>query len=244
MTKPTHEGPIEPRSAEPVVQVEGLSKSYRVGAAPVPVLRDVSLTVQRGEFVAIMGASGSGKSTLLHVLGLLDRYDSGRYLLNGRETRDLSDGEAALLRNVAIGFVFQSFHLLPQKNAWENVALPLRYRGFSAKQQREHAHALLERLGLSARAHHRPNELSGGQRQRVAIARALVTDPPLILADEPTGNLDTEATQEVLALLGQVHSEGRSVVLVTHEHDVARRAQRIVVVRDGSVVDDSVRAPT
>ena len=226
-----------------LVRVEGLSKSYRVGATPVPVLRDVSLEIRRGEFVAIMGASGSGKSTLLHVLGLLDRYDAGRYLLNGRDTRKLSDGEAALLRNVAIGFVFQSFHLLPQKSAWENVALPLRYRGVSARQQRERAHALLERLGLKERVNHRPNELSGGQRQRVAIARALVTDPPLILADEPTGNLDTEATDEVLALLSAVHAEGRSVVLVTHEHDVARRAQRIVQVRDGSVVDDASTEP-
>jgi putative ABC transport system ATP-binding protein len=224
------------RDDDSLVRVEGLSKSYRIGDSAVPVLRDVSLQVARGEFIAIMGASGSGKSTLLHVLGLLDRYDHGRYLLNGLDTHKLKDSEAASLRNLAIGFVFQSFHLLPQKKAWENVALPLRYRGASAREQRARAHALLERLGLGHRAEHRPNELSGGQRQRVAIARALVTDPPLILADEPTGNLDSEASDEVLALLREVHGEGRTVILVTHEHDVAQSAQRIIHVRDGSVL--------
>jgi putative ABC transport system ATP-binding protein len=220
-----------------VIQVERLNKSYRAGAQLVPVLQDVSLSIARGEFVAITGASGSGKSTLLNVLGLLDGFDDGRYLLDGRDTRELSDPEAARLRNRSIGFVFQSFHLLPQKRAWENIALPLGYRGVARHEQRERAQALLERLQLRHRAEHRPSELSGGQRQRVAIARALVTDPPLILADEPTGNLDTESTCEVLELLGGIHREGRSVVLVTHEPEVARRAQRVIHVRDGRVAE-------
>lgn len=218
--------------------VVGLTKSYRAGAQRINVLHDVSLSIERGDFVAIMGASGSGKSTLLNVLGLLDDYDGGTYSLAGHDTRRLGESDAARLRNRVIGFVFQSFHLLPQKAAWENVALPLSYRGVPRNEQRRRAHEMLERLSLSHRADHRPNELSGGQRQRVAIARALVTDPALVLADEPTGNLDTESTQEVLTLLREIHREGRTVVLVTHEAEVATAARRVLHVRDGSIASD------
>jgi putative ABC transport system ATP-binding protein len=221
-----------------LLKLECLSKSYRTDGGELPVLREVSLSVCRGEFVAMMGASGSGKSTLLNVLGLLDGYDSGRYLLDGQETRGLREVAAAALRNRSIGFVFQSFHLLPHKRAWENVALPLRYAGAPGKEQKRRALAVLDRLGLSHRADHRPSELSGGQRQRVAIARALVTDPPLVLADEPTGNLDSETGQEVLQVLKQIHAEGRTLVLVTHDPGVARSAERVICMRDGRLVSD------
>ncbi|MDB4988556.1 MAG: putative transporter ATP-binding protein [Myxococcaceae bacterium] len=220
-----------------MIVVERLCKQYRAGETIIRVLDDVSFRVERGEYVAIMGASGSGKSTLLNVLGLLDSYDSGRYLLDAQDTRELADRAAARMRNRTIGFVFQSFHLLPQKRAWENVALPLGYAGVGRVERRERAHAVLERLGLRERVDHLPNQLSGGQRQRVAIARALVTDPGLLLADEPTGNLDSETTAEVLGLLAEIHDQGRTVVLVTHELEVARAATRIVHVRDGRVVE-------
>jgi putative ABC transport system ATP-binding protein len=226
-----------------MIVVERLSKHYRAGASTIRVLDDVSFRVARGEYVAIMGASGSGKSTLLNVLGLLDTYDSGRYTLAAEDTRGLADRAAAALRNRVIGFVFQSFHLLPQKRAWENVALPLGYAGVGRAERRARAHAMLERLGLRERVDHLPNQLSGGQRQRVAIARALVTDPGLVLADEPTGNLDSETTAEVLGLLAEIHQQGRTVVLVTHELEVAHAAHRIVHVRDGRVVEDRAVAP-
>jgi putative ABC transport system ATP-binding protein len=225
-----------------MIVVDRLSKHYRAGPSTLRVLDEVSFRVDAGEFVAIMGASGSGKSTLLNVLGLLDSYDAGRYLLDRNDTRALPDAASARLRNAVIGFVFQSFHLLPQKRAWENVALPLSYAGVNRRERRARAHVLLERLGLGERVDHFPNQLSGGQRQRVAIARALVTDPPLVLADEPTGNLDSETTREVLGLLAQIHAEGRTVVLVTHEQEVARAANRIVWVRDGRVHADESAA--
>jgi putative ABC transport system ATP-binding protein len=218
-----------------VIRVDHLSKLYPAEPHALRVLDDVSFHVEAGEYVAIMGASGSGKSTLLNVLGLLDDYDSGRYLLAGHDTRGLGDGAASRLRNRSIGFVFQSFHLLPQKRAWENVSLPLAYAGVSRSERKQRALALLERLGLLGRANHLPNQLSGGQRQRVAIARALANDPPLLLADEPTGNLDSETSAEVLALLREIHQQGRTVVLVTHDHEVARAATRTVHVRDGRV---------
>ncbi|MET0284756.1 MAG: ABC transporter ATP-binding protein [Polyangiales bacterium] len=221
-----------------LIHVEGLRKSYHAGTQSVSVLNGITLRIERGEFVAIMGASGSGKSTLLNVLGLLDNFGEGEYRLAGQSTRLLGERASARLRNRLIGFVFQSFHLLPQKNAWENVALPLSYRNVSRRIQRKRAHEMLERLSLSHRADHRPNEMSGGQRQRVAIARALVTDPPLVLADEPTGNLDSETSDEVLRLLGGIHAEGRTVVLVTHELDVAHAAQRLIHVRDGLIDSD------
>jgi putative ABC transport system ATP-binding protein len=218
-----------------VIRVSHLFKSYPGEPAPLRVLDDVSFGVERGEYVAIMGASGSGKSTLLNVLGLLDGYDTGRYVLAGQDTRGLDDGAASRLRNRSIGFVFQSFHLLPQKRAWENVSLPLAYAGVPRSERKPRAMGLLERLGLGARANHLPNQLSGGQRQRVAIARALANDPPLVLADEPTGNLDSETSLEVLGLLGEIHAQGRTVVLVTHDAQVARAATRTVHVRDGRV---------
>lgn len=220
---------------EAVIHIRGLSKYYPGEPRPLCVLDDVSFEIARGEYVAIMGASGSGKSTLLNVLGLLDGYDAGSYLLAGHDTRGLGDGAASRLRNRQIGFVFQSFHLLPQKRAWENVALPLSYAGVARAERRRRAVALLERLGLGHRLDHLPSQLSGGQRQRVAIARALANDPPLVLADEPTGNLDSETSVEVLSLLREMHGQGRTVVLVTHDADVASAADRTVHVRDGRV---------
>ncbi len=242
-------GPAFPRPlppcyrAFPMVIVEHLHKYYRAGDKAVPVLRDLSFRVERGEFVAMMGASGSGKSTLLNVLGLLDTYQQGSYELEGHDTRALSEVEASRMRNRHLGFVFQSFHLLGQKSAWENVALPLSYRDIPRKDRKRRALAMLERLGLGHRAEHRPNEMSGGQRQRVAIARALVTDPPLILADEPTGNLDTQATGEVIDIFRQLHAEGKTIVLVTHEPEVAEAASRVVHMRDGQVVSDTAQSP-
>jgi putative ABC transport system ATP-binding protein len=218
-----------------VIRVQRLSKHYPAEPAPLRVLDDVTFEVAPGEYVAIMGASGSGKSTLLNVLGLLDGYDTGTYLLAGNDTRGLGDGRASQLRNRHIGFVFQSFHLLSQKRAWENVALPLAYAGVGRAERKKRALSLLERLGLGARVDHLPNQLSGGQRQRVAIARALACDPPLVLADEPTGNLDSETSGEVLGLLRDIHEQGRTVVLVTHDPEIARAADRTVHVRDGRV---------
>ncbi|MEM9066927.1 MAG: ABC transporter ATP-binding protein [Myxococcota bacterium] len=219
-----------------MIEVDALWKSYPLGERSIVALRDVSLRIDDGEFVAVVGSSGSGKSTLLNVLGLLDRWDSGTYQLAGRNMAGLADRRSARLRNELIGFVFQSFHLLPTKSAWENVALPLAYRSSSRRDRKKRARALLERLGLGDRAVHRPNELSGGQRQRVAIARALITDPPLILADEPTGNLDSQTTSEVLALLRSMHGEGRTVVVVTHDPEVAAEADRVITMRDAEVV--------
>ncbi|MEM9189560.1 MAG: ABC transporter ATP-binding protein [Myxococcota bacterium] len=219
------------------MSVQHLWKSYPLDGGRVPALCDVSLTIGQSEHVAIMGSSGSGKSTLLNVLGILDRWDRGAYRLAGHDVGALAERQAARLRNELIGFVFQSFHLLPTKSAWENVALPLTHRGVSRRSRRRQAEAMLDRLGLADRRTHKPNELSGGQRQRVAIARALVTNPPLILADEPTGNLDSETTGEVLEVLDAIHQEGRTVVVVTHEHEVASRASRRIVMKDARIVE-------
>lgn len=219
-----------------MIQLSGLCKSYHLGSKPVPVLRDLDLHVGRGEMVAIMGASGSGKSTLLNILGLLDTHDAGTYRLDGELVQGLDETTAAAWRNRKLGFVFQSFHLLPFKNAVENVALPLYYRGVPRATRNERALRFLERVGLADRADHLPNELSGGQKQRLAIARALITEPAVILADEPTGALDSATSAEVMALIEAVNAEGVTVVLVTHEQDVARRAQRIILLRDGRVV--------
>ncbi|MEM6274332.1 MAG: ABC transporter ATP-binding protein [Myxococcota bacterium] len=221
-----------------MIRVQALHKAYRLGARRVPVLAGVDLEVNEGEFVALVGQSGSGKSTLLNVLGLLDGWDRGRYSLDGRDVTELGEREAARTRNQIIGFVFQSFHLLASKTAWENVALPLAYRGKRRRECRETAASVLERLGLAACIDRRPNQLSGGQRQRVAVARALVTDPPLVLADEPTGNLDSQATREVMDLLHQAHADGRTVVMVTHEPEIAREVERTIVMRDARIVED------
>lgn len=218
-----------------MIQLHQVSKSYSSGSVSLPVLRGVNLQIKPGEFVALMGPSGSGKSTLLNVLGLIDTFDEGEYELCGISMRNLSETDAAQHRVKRIGFIFQSFNLLPAKSAADNVALPLYYQGVSPKERRTRALELLEQLGIAHRAHHRPHELSGGQQQRVAIARALVTDPPVLLADEPTGNLDSTAAHDVMHLLDKVHLTGRTIVLVTHDDTIAAHAQRIVQLHDGRV---------
>ena len=220
-----------------MIRLRQLDKFYPTGGDPLHVLRSLDLDVEEGEAVAIMGSSGSGKSTLLNVLGLLDGYDAGTYHLDGRLVKDLDEPTAARLRNELLGFVFQSFHLLPDKDAVENVALPLFYRGVGRAERARRATAMLERLGLGDRLDHRPAELSGGQKQRVAIARALVTQPRVILADEPTGALDTTTSAEIMDVLGEVHRAGMTLVLVTHEPEIGARADRIIHLRDGRVVD-------
>lgn len=226
-----------------MIDLRHVEKRYRAGSLTVAVLRDVSLQIGAGEFVAIMGPSGSGKSTLLNIVGLLDRYEAGAYYFNGALTDGLSETGAARWRGRSVGFIFQSFHLLPFKSAVENVALPLFYQGLERRERERRAHGLLDRLGLSMRAHHLPSELSGGQRQRVAIARALVTDPPLILADEPTGSLDSASAHEVLDLVADMHREGRTIIMVTHEASIAARAQRLIRLDDGCIVEDRSLRP-
>jgi ABC-type lipoprotein export system ATPase subunit len=223
----------------PLIELRGIAKSYRNGDVVTPVLHDIDLQVQRGDHVALMGPSGSGKSTLMNLLGLLDRADAGQYRLDGRDVTALSASQHAQVRNRTIGFVFQSFNLLKRMNVVENVALPLIYAGRSRAAARERAQALLAQVGLAELGQRMPNQLSGGQQQRVAIARALVNEPLLLLADEPTGNLDTRTTEEVLAVLGQLNRErGLTIVVVTHETDVARHARRLVRLKDGRVVYD------
>ncbi|MBP8807156.1 MAG: ABC transporter ATP-binding protein [Kofleriaceae bacterium] len=221
-----------------MLRLEKINKYYAVGAHRLHVLRDVDLTVDDGEMVAIMGASGSGKSTLLNILGILDRYDSGGYYLGDTLIRDLSESQAARYRNQFIGFVFQSFNLLPFKTAVENVALPLYYQGVARRQRNRTAMQYLEKVGLADWADHRPAEMSGGQKQRVAIARSLITKPRIVLADEPTGALDSKTSDEVMALFGEINQTGMTVILVTHEHDVAAKAQRTIRLRDGKVEPD------
>ncbi len=221
----------------PVIEAIGLARRYG-GAGGVLALDHVDLRVEQGEFVALIGTSGSGKSTLLQLLGCLDRPDAGSYKLDGTEVASLNDEQLAKVRNQRLGFVFQSFHLLPRLRADENVALPLRYGGWSEARRLERAAELLERVGLGDRRHHLPTELSGGQCQRVAIARALAADPPLILADEPTGNLDRTSGDDILAQFGQLHSEGRTLVMVTHDPTVAAVATRRVRLEDGKIVED------
>lgn len=222
----------------PMIQLTQVEKVYRLGGEALHVLREVTLSVTEGEYLAVMGPSGSGKSTLMHILGCLDIPTAGRYELEGRDVSTLSDHALSRLRRDHIGFVFQNFNLLPSLTALENVALPLMYRGWPVARQMERARDLLERVGLSERARHRPGELSGGQQQRVAIARALAADAGLLLADEPTGNLDSHSGQEILDLFGDLHLDGHTIVLITHDAEVASRAGRLVEVRDGRVVDD------
>jgi putative ABC transport system ATP-binding protein len=224
-----------------VIRLSGVTKSYRNGEVVTPVLHGIDLQVRAGEYVALMGPSGSGKSTLMNLLGLLDRSDAGHYWLAGRDVTELSAAQQAEVRNQTIGFVFQSFNLLKRMSVLENVALPLLYAGQSRAEARQRAQALLEQVGLGALAKRLPSQLSGGQQQRVAIARALACRPPLLLADEPTGNLDTQTTEELLALLdGLNRDQGLSIVLVTHENDVAAHAKRLVRLKDGRVVYDGV----
>jgi putative ABC transport system ATP-binding protein len=231
-----------PTSALPVIDLHDVTKTYRTGVLTVQAVRGVTLSIFPGEYLAVMGPSGSGKSTLMHILGCLDPLTSGSYWLAGQDVSRMSDEELAEVRNQRIGFVFQQFNLLPSLTAWRNVELPLCYAGVRREERRSRAVDALRRVGLADRIMHRPGELSGGQQQRVAIARALVTDPALILADEPTGNLDSAATADVLALLDELHSSGRTIVLITHEADVAARTGRIVRLRDGRIETDQDRA--
>ncbi|HEY6003538.1 MAG TPA: ABC transporter ATP-binding protein [Anaeromyxobacter sp.] len=229
--------------AAPLIQLEGVTKTYAMGDVEVHALRGVSLSIGRGEFTAIMGASGSGKSTLMNLLGCLDRPTAGRYLLDGRDVSRLPADDLAAIRNRTIGFVFQSFNLLSRTSALENVELPLVYAGLSNAERHARAAEALERVGLGDRTHHHPSQLSGGQQQRVAIARALVNRPRVLLADEPTGNLDSRTSEEVMALLQELGRAGITVVLVTHEPDIAEHASRVIVMRDGKIRSDERRTP-
>ena len=221
-----------------VVQLRGVQKVYRTAALEFAALKGIDLAINQGEYVAVVGPSGSGKSTLMNVLGCLDVPTSGTYLLGGEDVSSMSEEQLAHVRNKRIGFVFQRFNLLTSLSAWRNVELPLLYVGVARVDRHRRARAALEKVGLADRADHRPGELSGGQQQRVAIARALVTEPDIVLADEPTGNLDSESTENILGLLGDRHDQGRTIVLITHEHDVAAKAQRNLVIRDGQITED------
>lgn len=225
-----------------VIQLRDLRKSYYLGKQELPVLKGINLDIQTNEFVALMGPSGSGKSTLMNILGCLDTLTSGQYILNGKDVSALNDNELAEIRNQEIGFVFQQFNLLPRLSALENVALPLIYAGVPKKERNELALEMLDKVNLADRSHHRSNELSGGQIQRVAIARALVNKPSIILADEPTGNLDSKTSEEIMKLIEDIHKLGNTVVLVTHEEDIAGHAQRIVRLRDGVIESDKMKA--
>jgi putative ABC transport system ATP-binding protein len=222
-----------------VIQIRELTRAYVMGAETVQALRGVTLEIRRNEYVAIMGPSGSGKSTLMNLIGCLDTPTSGEYWLNGQEVSRMPDDALARVRNREIGFVFQTFNLLPRASARANVELPLVYGGVSARQRKQRAEAALQRVGLGDRMDHRPNELSGGQRQRVAIARALVNDPAILLADEPTGNLDSTTSEEIMRVFAALHAQGQTVIMVTHEADIAAHAARIVLLRDGRIASDT-----
>ncbi|PYT39708.1 MAG: macrolide ABC transporter ATP-binding protein [Acidobacteria bacterium] len=221
-----------------VIKTEALAKVYEMGAEQVHALRGVDLEIRKGEYVAIMGPSGSGKSTLMNLIGCLDSPSSGKYWLAGRLVSDLDDDELAYIRNKEIGFVFQTFNLLPRATALHNVELPLIYNGTPAEERIEKAKKALERVDLMDRMNHKPNELSGGQRQRVAVARALVNSPSIVLADEPTGNLDSKTGEEIMALFENLYRQGNTIILVTHEHDIAQHAHRIIHIRDGKIASD------
>jgi putative ABC transport system ATP-binding protein len=221
-----------------LIRLQNVSRRYQMGAETVHALRDVSLEIQRGEYVAIMGPSGSGKSTMMNLIGCLDTATSGRYELNGVGVSDMDDNQLAEIRNREIGFVFQTFNLLARSNALHNVELPLIYAGVPAEERRQVALDALTQVGLADRIHHKPNELSGGQRQRVAVARALVNKPSILLADEPTGNLDSKTGTEIMALFEELSRKGNTIILVTHEEDIARLARRIIRLRDGLVASD------
>ena len=221
-----------------IIHLEKICKSYYMGKLELKVLKEISLDIFKSEYVALMGPSGSGKSTLMNIIGCLDTPSGGNYILNGRDVSKMEDNALAEVRNKEIGFVFQQFNLLPRLTALENVTLPLVYAGMGRKQRNEKAKHVMEMVSLTDRSHHKPNELSGGQCQRVAIARALVNDPSIILADEPTGNLDTTTSYEIMNILGKIHSNGNTIILITHESDIANFARRIVRLRDGIVESD------
>jgi len=223
-----------------IIKTENISKIYQMGAERIHALRSVSIEIQKGEYVAFMGPSGSGKSTLMNIVGCLDTPTDGNYILNGNDVSSMADNELATVRNKEIGFVFQTFNLLPRSSSLDNVALPLIYAGFGKSEREARAMEVLESVGLGSRAKHKPNELSGGQRQRVAIARALVNNPSIILADEPTGNLDTKTSYEIMELFERLHARGNTIIMVTHEDDIAHYAHRIVRLRDGLVETDLV----
>jgi putative ABC transport system ATP-binding protein len=223
-----------------IIAIKEISKVYRMGSEVIKALKSVTLDIHENEYVALMGPSGSGKSTLMNILGCLDSPTSGSYVLNGIDVSKMDDSELAEVRNRQIGFVFQTFNLLPRLSALDNVALPLVYAGFSKAMRREKAAEALDKVGLSDRMHHKPNELSGGQRQRVAIARSIVNDPSLILADEPTGNLDTKTSIEIMGIFEKIHNSGNTVILVTHEPDIAEFTHRIIRLRDGLIEIDAL----
>jgi len=225
---------------EPLIIIKDIGRKYVIGSEIIHAIKSVSLTINKGEFVALMGPSGSGKSTLMNILGCLDTPTKGEYILNGINVSHMTDNDLAEVRNTEIGFVFQTFNLLPRNSALDNVALPLVYAGISKEKRNERAKKALENVGLGNRTDHRPNELSGGQRQRVAVARALINNPSIILADEPTGNLDTKTSIEIMGLMEDIHAKGNTIILVTHEEDIAMHAHRIVRMRDGLVENDYI----
>ena len=225
-----------------LIELQNIFKKYQMGTTTINALNGLECNIEKGEYVALMGPSGSGKSTLMNVIGCLDSPTSGIYLLNGQDVSGMTDDELANVRNVEIGFVFQSFNLLPRTSALENVALPLVYAGVAKKERLERAQAVLEKVGLGDRGDHKPNELSGGQRQRVAIARALINNPSIVLADEPTGNLDSKSSAEIMHLFQAIHDEGNTVVMVTHEEDIAAQTERIVRLKDGVITSDEKTA--
>ena len=227
-------------SEEAIISINGLVRNFRLGKQLIKVLKDLTFSINKNEYVALMGPSGSGKSTLMNVLGCLDTPTAGSYILNKQEVAKLSDDQLAEIRNKEIGFIFQTFNLLPRSTALDNVSLPLIYAGFTPKEREKRALEVLDQVGLSDRVKHKPNELSGGQRQRVAVARALVNNPSIILADEPTGNLDSKTSNEIMALFDEIHKKGNTIIIVTHEEDIAKHAHRIIRLMDGEIESDLV----